>query len=78
MLGTGLLSLGIQFARWRSGLPVDRWGVGFGFCLSMAGLVQWLDVPVGKALLPLPAWAVPAAFAALGIAILVSVWTRRR
>jgi hypothetical protein len=78
LLGTGLISLGIQFARWRSGVSVDRWGTGFGLCLSVAGLVEWLDVPVGKALLPLPTWVIPGAFAALGIAILVSAWTRRR
>ena len=76
ILGTGVISLGVQFARRVSGLPVDRWSVGFGACLSMAGLTQWLDVPLGKA--SLPAWAVPAAFGALGIAILVSTWVRRR
>jgi hypothetical protein len=76
ILGTGVISLGVQFARRVSGLPVDRWSVGFGACLSMAGLTQWLDIPLGKA--PLPAWAVPAAFGALGIAILVSTWVRRR
>jgi hypothetical protein len=72
LLGTGVITLGVQFARRVSGLPVDRWGVGFGACLSVAGLTQWLDVPLGTA--PLPAWAVPAAFAALGIAIPVSTW----
>jgi hypothetical protein len=76
ILGTGIISLGIQFARRLSGLAVDRWSVGFGACLSVAGLVQWLEVPVGTA--PLPLWPVPAAFAALGIAILVSTWVRRR
>ncbi len=76
LLGTGAISLGVQFARRQTGLLVDRWSVGFGTCLSVAGLVQWLDVPLGKA--PLPAWAVPAAFAALGIAILFSTWARRR
>jgi hypothetical protein len=76
ILGTGVISLGVQFARRVSGLPVDRWSVGFGACLSVAGLTQWLEIPLGKA--PLPAWAVPAVFAALGIAILVSTWGRRR
>jgi hypothetical protein len=76
LLGTGGISLGVQFARRLSGLSVDRWSVGFGACLTLAGLVQWLDVPLGK--VPLPAWAVASAFAALGIAILVSTWMRRR
>jgi hypothetical protein len=76
ILGTGFISLGAQLARRLSGLPVDRWSVGFGVCLSVAGLTQWLDFHLGKA--PLPAWAVPAAFSALGIAILVSTWVRRR
>jgi hypothetical protein len=76
LLGAGIISLGSQTARRLSCLAVDRWSLGFGACLSVAGLVQWLDIPVGKALLP--AWAVPAAFAALGIAILVSTWVRRR
>jgi hypothetical protein len=76
ILGTGVISLGVQLARRVSRLPVDRWSVGFGACLSMVGLTQWLDVPLGKA--PLPAWAVPAVFAALGIGVLVSTWGRRR
>jgi hypothetical protein len=76
LLGTGFISLGVQFARRLSALPVDRWGAGFGVCLSVAGLTQWLDVPLGKT--PLSAWAVPAVFAAIGIAILVSTWVRRR
>ena len=76
LLGTGVISLGVQFSRRLSGLSVDRWSVGFGACLTLAGLVQCLDVPLGKA--PLPAWAVPAAFAVLGVAILVSTWVRRR
>jgi hypothetical protein len=41
----------------------------------VAGLLQWLAVPLGEA--PLPAWVVPSAFAALGVAILVSTWVRR-
>lgn len=76
LVGTGLISLGVQVARQQLALPVDRWNVGFGTCLTIAGLVQWLEVPLGKALVP--AWAVPAAFAALGVAILVSTWVRRR
>jgi len=70
------ISLGVQSARRLSGLSANRWSVGFGACLTLADLVQWLDVPLGKA--PLPAWAVPGAFAALGIVILVSTWVRRR
>jgi hypothetical protein len=42
----------------------------------VAGLTQWLDVPLGKS--PLPAWAVAAAFEALAVAILVSTWLRGR
>ena len=76
LLGTGVISLAVQSARRLSGLSVCRWSVGFGACLTLAGLVQWLDVPLGEA--PLPAWVVPAAFAAIGIAILVSTWARRR
>jgi hypothetical protein len=74
LLGTGVISLGVQVARRLSGLPVDRWSVGFGACLTVAGLVQWLDVPMGKA--PMPTWAVPAAFAVLGITILILTWLR--
>lgn len=76
LLGTGVISLGVQVARRLSGLRVDRWSVGFGACLSLAGLAQWLNVPWGKA--HFSAWAVPAVFAALGIAILVRTWGRRR
>jgi hypothetical protein len=75
LLGTGAISLGVQFARRQSALPVDGWSVGFGGCLTVAGLLQWLAVPLGEA--PLPAWVVPSAFAALGVAILVSTWVRR-
>ena len=76
LLGTGVISLGVQLARRLSGIAVDRWSVGFGACLSVAGLVQWVDIPVGK--VPLSAWAFPAAFAGLGMVILVSTWVRRR
>lgn len=75
LLGAGLISLGVQVARRLLALPVDRWGVGFGACLFVVGLLHWLDVPSGKA--PLPAWALPAALVALGVVILVRAWTRR-
>lgn len=76
LLGTGLIALGVQAARWRQRLPVAWWSVGFGLCLSVAGLAQWLDLPLFKA--AWPGWVLPAAFGVLGIAVLVSTWGRRR
>jgi hypothetical protein len=76
IFGTGLISLSVQLARRLSELPTDRWSVGFGVCLSVGGLLQWLDVRLGHA--PWPAWAAPAAFAMLGATILVTTWVRRR
>lgn len=75
LLGTGAISLGVQVTRRLLGLPVDRWSAGFGICLVVAGLLLWLDIPSDKA--PLPAWAFPVAFVALGIVIFVRAWTRR-
>lgn len=75
LLGTGLISLGGQLARSLSGVVVDRWSVGFGVCLSLAGLLQWLDLQMGRT--PWPAWALPVAIAALGVVILASTWMRR-
>lgn len=74
LFGTGILSLGVQVARRLGGLAVAGWSVVFGTCLSLAGLVQWLQLPEGT--LHLPAWVVPGGFALLGIAILVSTWKR--
>jgi len=76
LLGTGLIALGAQLARHFSELPVEGWSVGFGVCMSVAGIVQWLDIPVGQT--PMPGWLVPAVFAALGLAILLSTWGRKR
>lgn len=73
--GTGVISLAVQLSRSLLALPVDRWSVGFGGCLVVAGLLQWLDAPSDEA--PLPTWAFPAAFVALGVAILVWIWARR-
>jgi hypothetical protein len=75
LLGTGIISLGVQLARSLVALKVDRWGLAFGTCLIVAGLVQWLDIPLHNA--PLPSWLVAAAFIALGVAILASTWARR-
>jgi hypothetical protein len=74
LLGTGIISLGSQAARSLFALKVDRWGLAFGTCLTVAGLAQWLDIPLA----PLLSWVVPVLFVALGVAILASVWGRRR
>lgn len=75
LLGMGAISLAVQLARRRASLPVDWSSVGFGACLSAVGMMLWLDIPLGRA--PVPTWAVPAAFAALGVAILLSTWLRK-
>ena len=75
LLGTGIISLGVQLARSLSALKVDRWSLAFGACLVAAGLVQWLDIPLARA--PLPAWIVPGLFIVLGAGILASIWIRR-
>jgi hypothetical protein len=74
LLGTGIVSLGSQAARSLFALKVDRWGLAFGTCLTVAGLAQWLDIPLA----PLLSWVVPVLFVALGVAILASAWGRRR
>jgi uncharacterized membrane protein HdeD (DUF308 family) len=47
----------------------------FGICFTVAGLLHWLNIPLDK--VALPSWLVPAAFIALGVAIVVSGWARR-
>jgi hypothetical protein len=75
LLGTGVIWLRIQLSRRLLALAVDPWSVGLGGCLVVAGLLQWLEVPSDQA--PMPTWAFPAAFVALGIAIVVWISTRR-
>jgi hypothetical protein len=75
LFGVGIIALGVQLVRSLLALKVDRRGLGFGSSLVVAGLVQWLDIPLDK--VALPSWLVPAAFIVLGVAILVSGWARR-
>ena len=75
LMGTGIISLGVQAARGWLGLPIDRWSIGFGGCLTAAGLVQRLGIPVGGT--SLTSWALPVASVLVGIAILVRTWTRK-
>lgn len=74
LLGTGVIALGSQVARRALGLAIDPWGIGFGACLAVAGLVQWMHIPLHETL----TWFFPAAFMALGIGILVATWARHR
>lgn len=76
LFGVGVIALGVQLVRGLLALKADRWGLAFGTCLVVAGLLQWLAIPLGKA--ALLSWFIPAAFIALGVAILVSAWRRHR
>jgi hypothetical protein len=75
LFGVGIIAIGVQLVRSLLALKVDRWGFGFGTCLAIAGLVLWLEIRLDK--VALPSWLVPAAFIALGVAIVVSGWARR-
>ena len=74
-LGAGVIMLGGQAARRYFGLKLDWFALVLGICFVAAGGLRALDVQLGQ--IVTPAWLVPAAFIAAGVAIVLSAWRKR-
>lgn len=74
-LGAGLVMLGGQAARRHFGLKLDWFALVLGICFAAAGGLRALDVQLSK--IVTPAWLVPSAFIAAGVAIVLSAWRKR-
>ena len=74
-LGTGLIMLIGQAARRHFGLKLDLFALALGIGFAVAGGLRALDVQLGQ--IVTPAWLVPAAFIAAGVAIVLSAWRKR-
>ncbi len=74
-LGAGLIMLGSQTARRHLGLKLDWFALVLGICFVAAGGLRALDVQLSQ--IVTPAWLVPSAFIAAGLAIVLSAWRKR-
>lgn len=74
-VGAGLIMLGGQAARRHFGVKLDWFALVLGICFVVAGGLRALDVQLGQ--IVTPAWLVPAAFIAAGVAIVLSAWRKR-
>lgn len=75
-VGTGALMLAGQGARMSLGARVDWFALILGTFLVLAGGLRVLDLQLDDALVP--AWFVPSMFVAIGVAVVVTAWRRRR
>lgn len=74
-LGVGLIMLGGQAARSYFGVKLDWFAIVLGSCFAAGGGLRALDVQLGE--IVTPAWLLPSAFIAAGVAIVLSAWRRR-
>lgn len=74
-VGAGLIMLGGQAARSHFGVKLDWSALVLSICFVAAGGLHALDVQLGK--IVTPAWLVPSAFIAAGVAIVLSAWRNR-
>lgn len=74
-LGAGLIMMGGQAARRVYGIGLDWFVLSLGVCFAVAGGLRVLDVQLGP--IVAPAWLVPSAFIAVGVAIVLSAWRKR-
>jgi hypothetical protein len=75
-LVTGVLLLAGQAVRRYAGARVDWFALVLGAFLVVAGGSPVLELQLDDVLLP--AWFVPSMFVAVGLAVVVSAWRRRR
>jgi len=74
-LGTGIIMLAGQAARRLSGLKPDWFALVLGICFFAAGGLRALDIQLGQIIAP--AWLLPSALIAVGVAIVLSAWRKR-
>lgn len=75
-LGTGALMVGGQLVRHRFELTVDRFTMLLGACFAVAGLVRLLELRWPWA--AIPGWVMPMLLIGVGVALLISAWSRGR
>lgn len=74
--GAGVLVLAGQAVRTRIGSRADWFALALGAFLVVAGGSRALELPLEEVLVP--TWFVPSMFIAVGVAIVVTAWRRRR
>lgn len=75
-LGTGALMVGGQLSRRYFELGIDRFALFLGSCFALASLARMFELRWQWG--PVPPWAAPAVFIAIGVALVVLALRRSR